>query len=404
MDKTPIAVGLDAGSARTRCLIGVVENSRLRLLGAGESGSFGWSKGRIADVEAVGESLRRAVGEAEKSAGVSANACVAGMGGSTITGVNNRGLYEMGRPREIGDLDLKYAVNLASRLHLPADRMVLQLCPQDFSVDGRAEYTTAKGAVGSRLESFVHAVTVSLQEHQALVRAVNHAHVAVEETVYEPIAAAYAAVLPDEREEGIALVDIGAHSTDLVLYYGDALVEAASLPISGDHFTRDVTHGLCVAYEDAQRLKEECGCAILGLTSDNSIIEVPSAEGRPPREAPRRDLNMILEARAEELFLYVRREISRAGMEQALMNGIVLTGAAACLPGMCDMAERVLNCQARNGLAVGILNWPEELDTPAWTTAAGLMMYAARLKCRPESSGRNGGLLGRFFFRSNFQG
>ncbi len=119
---------------------------------------------------------------------------------------------------------------------------------------------------------------------------------------------------------------------------------------------------------------------MLGLTADNSLIEVPSAEGRAPREAPRRQLNEILEARAEELFFYVGNEIARAGMDQKLLEGMVLTGGGAMLNGMCDMAERVLNCQARNGLPIGIEKWPDTLDNPLWTTAAGLAMYSARLK------------------------
>lgn len=397
MAKGQLAAGLDAGSKFTRSLVGLVENARLRLLGYGEVESSGWSKGRIADQQALAESIRGAMREAESSAGVSVESVVVGVGGATVRGMDNRGLYEMGRPREIDEVDVRYAVELASRVHLPADRIMLQMCPQDFSVDGRAEYRNPKGTLGSRLESFVHVITASAQEHQCLVGAVNQAHLAVDETVYEPVAAAYAAVLPEERTEGVAVVDIGAHSTDLAVYFGDALLHAAGLPISGDHFTRDVSYGLCVTYEDAEQLKEECGCAILGLTADNSIIEVPSAEGRPPREAPRRELNLILEARAEELFLYVRRELSSVGVEQALMNGIVLAGATAQMTGMCDMAERVLNCQARNGLAVGIWDWPEEIDNPAWTTAAGLLMYSARLKYRTDGDGRNGGFLSRLF-------
>ncbi len=392
-----LAVGLDAGSKRTRCLIGLAENSHLRLVGCGEADSAGWSKGRIADPAALAGSVALAVAEAEKQAGVSAQAAVVGAGGIAVQGLNNRGLYEMGRPRQIEDVDLQYAVERASSVQLPADRMVLQMFPQDFSVDGRADFRNPRGALGSRLESFVHVITISTQEHHALVGAVNRAHLAVEETVYEPVAAAYAAVLPDERHEGVAVVDIGAHSTDLVVYYGDALLHATGLPISGDHFTRDVSFGFCVTHEEAERIKEECGCAILGLTADNSIIEIPSPEGRPAREAARRELNMILEARAEELFLFVRRELARIGMEQALADGIVLTGGTAQLTGLCDMAERVLNCQARNGLPVGSLDWPEHIDTPAWTTAAGLMMYSARLKHRTEADRKNGGFLGRLF-------
>ena len=132
-----------------------------------------------------------------------------------------------------------------------------------------------------------HVISTSVHEHQALVNAVHHAHLAVEETIFEPVAAAYSAVLADERSRGVAVVDIGAHSTDIVIYDGDALLRASSIPISADHFTRDVAIGLTVSYEDAEHLKRDYGCAVLGLTSEHSLIEVPSPDGRAPREAPR---------------------------------------------------------------------------------------------------------------------
>ncbi len=397
MAKPQFAVGLDAGSSRTRCLIGLLENSHVRLLASGEALSQGWVRGRLGDPRTLSESVRAAVGEAEKGAGVSVDSTVVGIGGITVQGVNNRGVYEMGPSREIDAVDVRYAVELAARIHLPADRVLLHVLPQDFAVDGRVGYRNPRGAAGSRLEAFVHLIIASAQEHHCLIHAVNQASLEVEDTMYEPLAGSYAALLAEDREQGTALVDIGAQSTDLVVYFGEALLHAASLPVSGDHFTRDVCHGLSVAFEDAQQIKEQCGCAILGLTSDSSLIEVPSPEGRPVREAARRELNSILEARAEELFLHVRREIARSGMENELMDGIVLAGAGANLMGMCDMAERVLNCQARNGLPVGIEDWPEELNNPAWTTAAGLMMYSARLKHRKGTDDGGPGLLGRLF-------
>ena len=194
------------------------------------------------------------------------------------------------------------------------------------------------------------------------------------------MAAAYASILPDDRTKGVALIDIGAHSTEVVIYDGKAMVEAFSLQVNADYFTRDVAYGFAIGFNEAVKIKEEYGCAILGLTADNTLIEIPSSEGRPQREASRRQLNDILEARAEELFLYVRNELKRLGMERSLMEGVVLAGGGAMLNGMCDMAERVLNCQAHNGLAIGIQDWPEELDVPSWTTAAGLAMYSGRLK------------------------
>jgi cell division protein FtsA len=262
--------------------------------------------------------------------------------------------------------------------------MLLHVFPQDFVLDGRAGYRNPRRHTCSRLEANVHAVTASAHEHATLVDAVHQAHLAVEETVYEPIAAAYAAILPEDRARGVALIDFGLHSTDLVIYDGEALMLAASLPVWGDHLTRDIAFMLKVPYEDAERLKMEYGCAVLGLTADNSYIEVPSGEGRAPREAPRRELNEIVEARADELFRYAKQEIQKVGMEQSLLEGAVLCGGGSMLNGMCDMAERVLNCPARNGLAIGIKDWPEELDNPIWTTAAGLSMYSARLRTKRE--------------------
>lgn len=378
------AVGLDAGSHMTRCVVCVHEDGRLRFLGYGEAESRGWSKGRLSDPAAASESIRAAVQEAERTSQTSVDAAVVGVGGATVQGSNSRGLYEFGRPREIDPGDLGYAIELASRVRLGEDRLLLQVLPQDFTLDGRAGYRNPQHATCSRLEANVHVITVSVHEHQAIVAAVHQGHLAVEETVFEPLAAAYATVLQEDRARGVAIVDIGASSTDLVIYDGEMLLRASSLPISSDHFTRDVAYGLTVSYEDAETLKRDYGCAILGLTSDNSLLELPSCDGRPSREATRRHLNEILEARAEELFLYIRAEFAKVGMEQALLEGIVLTGGGALLNGMCDMAERVCNAQCRNGLPVGVEDWPENLMSPLWTTAAGLSMYSAKLKTQRE--------------------
>ena len=393
-NKPQYAAGLDAGSSSTRCVIGVVEDGRLRYLGHGEERSRGWAKGRIADPQALSESVADAVREAETAAGASIEGMVAGVGGAGVSGFHNRGVYEFGRPRPIEQDDLTYAVERAARVRLEDGRCLLQLFPQDFTLDGRAGYRNPRGSTCSRLEANAYVVTAPAQEHHTLVNAIHLSHYAVEETVYEGLAAAYAAVLADDRSRGVALVDIGFDSTDIVVYDGEALVLAKSLAVSSDHFTRDVAFGFKISYEDAEMLKRDYGCAMLGLTADNSLIEVPSPEGRAPREASRRQLNEILEARAEELFFFVRRELAAIGMEQSLLEGVVLTGGGALLNGMCDMAERILNCQARNGLPIGIENWPDSLETPLWTAAAGLMMYSARLKLKREGKRKAPGLIG----------
>lgn len=391
--KTKLAVGVDLGTTCTRLVICALEEDTLKFLGYGVGPVQAWNRGRLADQQALAESIRFALHEAELRAQVSPESAVIGVGGS-VAGMNSRGLYEFGRRRDIEPGDLRYAVELGARVRLEDDRQVLQICPQDFTLDGRAGYRNPKGILCARLEANVHVVTVSVQEHQALISAVHQAHLAVDESIFEGIAAAYAAVLPEDRARGVALIDIGAQSTHLAVYDGDALLLATAIPVAGDHLTRDVSWLLKVNYEDAENLKREYGCAVTGSASDHSLIEIPSQEGRAMREAPRRQLNEILEARVEEIFDRVYSEILRVGMEQSLLEGAVLTGGGAMLAGMCDIAERVLNCQARNGLATGIEGWPAELDTPAWTVAAGLAMYSGRLRLKREWKRASSGLAG----------
>jgi cell division protein FtsA len=396
-NKQQVAVGLDTGSSWTRCVIVSVEDGNLRFLGYGQAPAKGWSRGRVADAGAIADSIQYAVRDAERMARVSVESVTAGIGGSTIQGFTSRGVYEFGRPRHIEAGDLTYAVHLASRVRLEDDRFVLQMLPMDFILDGRAGFRNPKGAVCSRLEANVYVVTCSLTEHQSLIGAIHQAHLAVEDTVFEPVAAGYASILPEDRVRGVMLVDIGAQGTSVVVYDGDSLLRSVGMSIGGDHYTRDLSQMLKVTFEDAQQLKEEYGCAILGLTADSSFIEIPSAEGRAPREAPRRLLNEILEARAGEMFYHIRSELAKSGMEQSLMEGAILVGGGAQLNGMCDIAEAVLNCPARNGLALGIEDWPEEVDSPAWTTAAGLAMFSARLKSQREPKRRVPSLVGLVF-------
>lgn len=392
--KIQLAVGVDAGSFRTRCIICALDGDHIQYLSHGLAPSAGWAKGRITDEGALSESIRAAVMDAERGAQTSVEGITLGIGGVSVCGAQSHGRYEFGRPREVEADDMAYAVRLAADVRLERDRMLLHVLPQDFTLDGRAGFRKPNRGVCSRLEANVHIVTASFQEHQSLVAAAHLAGLAVEETVFEPMAAAYACLLPEERHRGAAVLDLGLHSSDLVVYDGDACLLATSIPVWADHLTRDIAAIFKVSYEDAECLKQQYGCALLGLTSDSTLIEVPSPEGRAPREARRSELNEILEARAEELFMYIRTELQRAGMERNLMEGIFLTGGGAFLNGMCDMAERVLNCQAANGLAKGFGDWPEELDSPAWTTAAGLSLYSAKLKLHQPPKRKLPGLIG----------
>jgi cell division protein FtsA len=394
-EKPVYAVGLDAGSRKTRLVVSVLEKGRVRFLGSACIGSEGWVKGKIVDQKAVADSILAALREAEANAGVSVESVVVGMGGPTLRGASGRGLVELGHLREIEQRDVNRVVDRASHVDLQPDRMILQMFPQDFVVDGHPGHSDPRKMLAAQLEINVHLVTASVQEHTSLVGAVNQAHLVVEETVFEALAASYAAVLPEDRREGVALVDIGAESTELVVYYGDAMYLASTVRVCGDHFTRDLAKGLRLSFEDAEFVKMEYGCALSTACSANVLVELPAPEDREPREERRKVVSRILEARAEELFRFVRAEFARVGMDRALDGGVFLAGGAAKLPDLLDVADRVLECQTRYGLPVGILDWPEEMNDPGWTTAAGLAMYSAKLKAQAEQQREMTGWLGK---------
>jgi cell division protein FtsA len=388
-------VGLDAGSRRTRIVICVLERGRLRFLGSGSAASHGWQKGRIADQTAVADSIRTALREAEAAAQVSVDGAVAGVGGYDIRGANGRGVVELGVVRAIDQRDVKRVVDRASHVQLHEDRMVLQMFPQDFVVDDHPGHRDPRNMLASRLEINVHLVTASIQEHSALVGAVNQAHLIAEETVFEALAGCYAAVLPEFRQEGIAVVDIGAHSTELVVYYGDAMCLASTVKVSGDHFTRDLAQALRINFDDAELTKLEFGAALAEHCPDNIVVELPSPDNRSRLQAQRRFINQVIEARATELFRFVKAELARVGMEASLMGGVFLTGGGAKLPDLCDVAERELECQARYGLTTGIQDWPDALDDPEWSAAAGLSMYSAKMKSHLEQQREAAGWIGK---------
>jgi len=389
------ASGLDVGSRKTRCVGCIVENGRIELKGYAQIDSLGWSNGTVADQSAITECMHWVLRETERVSGLQLDDVVLGVGGPTVRGHNARGHLYLGRPREITQRDVNKVVSNALRVQLPEDRMVLQLCQQDFMVDDHPGHRDPRQMIGTELELNVHLITASVQEHNSLISAVHQAHTAVEETVFEGMAASHAAVLPSERRDGIAVVDIGSQSTDLVVYYGDALQLATTLRVGGDHFTRDVVHCMRISFEDAEMVKEEYGSAIASSTSETSTVEVPPHDGREGREVSRAVLNRILESRAVDLFKFIYREIARVGMENALVGGVVLTGGGAKLADLCVVAEDVLKCQARKGLPVGIRHWPAEIYDPEWATAAGLAMYAGRLKLQGEKARQAVGFLGR---------
>jgi len=388
--------GVDAGSEWTRVVVLALENGRVRWLGHAERRSEGWADSRIADVKAVAASIQAALEEAAARAQVPLTSAVVGAGGTTVGCAVSRGGYEEGYCRNLEQHDVDLVIERASRVQFGEDQMPLHICLRDFVLDGRAGVRDPRGQSAVHLEAFVSLVTFSTREHDALVNAANSAGVVVEETVFEPIAAAYACVRREQRRAGVAVIDIGADSTDLVVYQGDSLALARGLPLGGQRFSKDLAQGLSLSLEEAEMLKLQYGSLVAGENADQCVIELPVPPGRPPREAPRSELAFILEARADQLFRLVRRELRRAGLEASLLGGVVLCGGAARLEGLCEVAERVLNCQVAWGVPVGIRDWPTELMDVSWATAAGLAMYSGRLKQRRLERERRG-LLSKVF-------
>jgi len=238
MNQKPfIAAGIDTGASRTRCVLCRMDGSRVHFLGAGSTESVGWEKSRIVDQQAVSRCVLKAVQQAEAMAGVQIETVTAGFGGLTARGANTRSKSDFGRAREIEQSDVNRAMKSALRVALAEDRMVLQLLPQDFVVDDHPGHRDPRRMLCSVLEANAHVIMVSTMEHNALVGAINQSHLSVDETVFDAFAACYAAELPEPRAEGVAVLDIGAQSSELVVYFGTALQLAATIGLSGDHFT-----------------------------------------------------------------------------------------------------------------------------------------------------------------------
>lgn len=291
---------------------------------------------------------------------------------------------------------MKRAVDRARTVNLAEGRMILQTLPQDFIVDGHPGFHDPRGMMASHLEANLHLITASEQEHNTLIGAVNRAHLAVEETVYEGFAACYSTVFPDERRGGIALIDIGSESTEMVVYDGDTMLMAAPIRVYGSRFTADVAKFCTITPNDAELVKAQFGYVDWKSTPRNSFIEVPVSNSQETRsmEIARYELNYVLEARAADLFTQVGDELARIGMANGLGNGIVLTGGGARLEGMWSAAERILKCRARIGMPKDFLDWPDDLNDPAWAVCSGLAMYSARLLQRAQQDRAKAGWAG----------
>src|SRR6202522_3658934 len=323
---------IDVGSAKTCALMAEVTETGLRYRGHGVAESRGSRKGVIVELDKAVTAIQKAVEAAEDTAGAPVEHAIVGIGGVHVRGVNSHAGISLGtRPREIGRDEIKQAVDRARAIPLPADREILHLLPQEFILDDQAGVHDPLGMMAARLEVRVHMVTAATSATQNVITAVNKAGVHVDDTVYEPLAAADSVLRADERKLGVCLADVGAGSTEMIVFHQGAVAFAGVIPIGGDHFTSDLSVGLCTPLAEAEKIKKAYGNAIVTLIPEGNEVEVPSVGDRPSRLLRQRLGAEILGARARELFEMMRETLRQSGMFDACLAGIVLCGGGSRL-------------------------------------------------------------------------
>ena len=350
----------------------------LRYRGHGIVESAGMRKGLIAELAPAAKAVKAANEQAERVARANIDACVVGVGGPHIRGLNTNGGFELGnRMREITRDDVRTAVERARAVERPPDREILHLLPRQFILDEQPGIFDPVGMVGARLEVDLHIATCSGSALQSAVTCANRAGLEVSEVVLESVAAAEATLSADERELGVCLLDIGAHSSDLAVFFEGAVAYTASVPIGGQHFTNDLAVGLQMPVAQAEELKRQYGNCVVTSIPQQAEIEIANPQ---PQMLRLRSIAEILEPRARELFYFVKESLRQGGVVDALGAGCVLTGGGATLPGMLDHTESQLRVHARTGLPVRLSQMPGELVHPGFATAIGMLLYAHRTR------------------------
>lgn len=370
---------LDVGSAKTRVLVAELHDGALRYRGHGIAESTGMRKGLISDLKQATHCINKAAIAAEAMAQGTIDRCVVGIGGQHIRGLNSRGGVSLGtRLREITREDVRAAVDRARSVSLPADREIIHLLPQQFILDEQPGIHDPVGMVGNRLEVNLHISTASASALQSAVTCANKAGLEVTESVFEAVAAAESTVSADERELGSCLIDIGAGSTELVVFFEGSVAHTSVIPIGGDHFTNDIAVGLHISVPEAEWVKCNYGHAVVTSVSSSIEIELQGMPGHTPRMVRQRYISEILEPRARELFHLLRDNLRQGGVLEALGAGCVLTGGGSRLPGLLDTAESLLRVPARIGTPVPLSRMPEELIAPENAALVGMLLYAHR--------------------------
>ena len=390
-----LIVGLDIGTTKIAAIVGEVSEEGIDIIGIGTHPSRGLRKGVVTHIDNTVASIRRAVEEAELMAGCEISSEYAGIAGGHIRGFNSHGIVAV-KDGEVRQSDIARVIDAAKAVAIPMDREIIHVLPQDFVVDGQDGIKEPLGMSGVRLETKVHIVTAAVTSAQNIIKCCHRCGLQVADLVLQPLASAEAVLHPDEKELGVALIDIGGGTTDITIFCDGSIVHTSVVPIGGNHLTNDIAVGLRTPSADAEKIKQRWGCAVTSMVDSDEQIEVPSVGGRAARHLSRRILCEIIEPRVEEMFMLAQREIAKTGYEDLLASGAVITGGTTILEGMPELSEEVLGLPVRRGSPRGIGGLVDVVRSPKFATSVGLVLHGARqtehaqVKMRREHVGLGG--------------
>ena len=376
--KNDYVVGLDIGTTKICCIIGEIgHDNQVDIIGLGQYPSRGLRKGVVVNIDGTVESIKNAVEEAELMAGCEIDSVFVGIAGGHINSLNSHGIIAA-QGREITQKDVDRVIDAAKAIAIPLDREVIHVLPQEYIVDSQDGIKTPLGMSGIRLEAKVHIVTAAVTSAQNIVRCVNKAGLSVRDIVLEQLASSESVLSSDEKELGVAMIDIGGGTSDLAIFYQESIKHTSVLTIAGAQMTNDIAIGLRTPNQEAEKIKHAYGCALSALVGEDETLEVPSVGGREIRTVSRQILSEILEARAREMFEMLNHEINVSGFRDIVSSGIVLTGGAASLQGMGELAEEIFQLPVRVGAPANLGGLVDVVGSPMYATSTGLIQYGMK--------------------------
>jgi cell division protein FtsA len=367
-------VGLDIGTTKICAIVAERTENGVDIVGIGTHPSRGLRKGVVVDIDATVDSIKAAVEEAELMADCEITSVYAGIAGSHIRGINSHGVVAV-KDREVREGDVKRVIDAAKAVAIPMDREVIHVIPQEFIIDDQDGIREPLGMSGVRLEAKIHIVTAAVTSAQNVIKCANKAGLDVIDIVLEPLASAQAVLASDERDLGVCMIDIGGGTTDIAVFQDGSIKSTAVLGLGGYHMTNDIAVGLRTPFDEAERIKKKFGIASPRFLASDDVISVPSVGGRRPREVSRKILCEIIEPRVEEILSLAHQEIAKAGLEEKIPSGVVLTGGASALAGMPELAEEIFESPVRRGSPTHIGGLQDVVRSPMYATGVGLVVF-----------------------------